>query len=456
MKKLIIVAASVILAGAVLADSVGNGWEYHGYGRSGITQNTDFANPDMEGQDGSFSNAQGVQTGRLGNTNTTYIEVELVKDFQAQNGVWSKWHIMGAARTNNLSSWSPSTTYTENSNAPTENDIFLSQAYAEMGGFGWNPNVTIWAGMRYYDRNNIWATDYYVTDYSGTGFGVQGLLNGNLNLAYVGTSNGDQSYYAGTNIDNQLGSSLAGTTSNIIADYQLNQWGFQGNVKYNNWAQQVQIGYGDNGTIASASAAIWGGQVGVTYNQPTYYGLTNGWTQTILQYGQGLATEWALGSSQARIDDQTTALSNGCNSASPTDRTYQATTTGVSSFGNWQIQTVAGLLRDTPQYWQPTTSMNFVVTPMYNFTQNFALMFDMGYAYNWGANVNEGSGYLSTPFNGGIAQFTIAPTFTLSSDFFARPQIRPFVTYLIGNQNQIMLNGANHAFLFGAQAEVWF
>jgi len=431
MKKLIIVAASVVLAGAVLASDIGNGWEYHGYGRGGTEVNSDFAVPNFNGPDNSLSanGNQGVQTGRLGNTTSNYVEVELVKDFQAQNGVWSKWHVLGAASTTGINSWN-------NTNGGT---FYLREAYAEMGGFSWNPSATIWAGQRYYDRNNIWITDYYVTDYTGTGAGIQGLMNGNLNVAWIATNDGNNGnpYYAGTNqnqnaASGSAGVTLTGTTNTIVTDYQLGQWGLQGAVKYNNYAQQATC----TGN-ANAASAIWGGQVGVTYNQPTWYGLTNGWAQTIVQYGQGLSgSTWNM----------TYGGAHGSVGSSPTDRTYNLTTTGVASVGQWQIQNVVGLLRNTTQYNNSTTNTNIVLSPMYSFNQNFAMMFDMGYAYNWA----------NTGVNGGVAQFTIAPTFTLSSDFFARPQIRPFVAYLIGNSNQISLNGNNHAFLFGAQAEVWF
>jgi|GEM_PF-3834212 len=457
MKKLIIVAASVVLAGAVLADSVGNGWEYHGYARSGTWQNINGGVPAVGGPDSAFYGnvngfPSGIPTGRIGNTASTYGEVELVKDFQAQNGVWSKWHMLAAYTTNNLNGWGNADNNGSNGN------LYIREAYAEMGGFAWNPNATIWAGQRYYDRNNIWVTDNYVTNYSGTGFGIQGLENGNLNLAYMTTTDGQSSYYTngGTTTNNPQGTPLVGTTSTAIVDYTLGQFGLNASLGYNNSqiAQRAVIANVNNSNVyANASAATWGGQFGVSYNQPTWYGLMNGFSQTTFQYGQGFSTGWTLGTAHANTN------------ASPLDRNYQLTTTGVASFGNWQVQNVVGLNRQTPKYSTNSTTFNFVVAPMYSFSQNFSLMGEVGYLYGWqqsytqlaaGGEFTPGPLGTWTNVNGGMVQLSIAPTFTLSSDFFARPQIRPFVTYLAGSQNQIMLNGANHATLYGVQAEVWF
>ena len=50
------------------------------------------------------------------------------------------------------------------------------------------PEVTFWAGQRFYDRYNIDSQDYFFLDTSGFGGGVYNipLGLGNLAIAYLG------------------------------------------------------------------------------------------------------------------------------------------------------------------------------------------------------------------------------------------------------------------------------
>jgi len=71
--------------------------------------------------------------------------------------------------------------------APRESGV--SETYVELGGI--TPTGTMWGGLRYYDRENyIWTTDYFYTDYSGTGVGIKAMemAGGKWDFAYINSN----------------------------------------------------------------------------------------------------------------------------------------------------------------------------------------------------------------------------------------------------------------------------
>lgn len=76
--------------------------------------------------------------------------------------------------------------------APRETGV--SETYVELGGI--TPTGTMWGGLRYYDRENyIWTTDYFYTDYSGTGVGFKNveMADGKWDFAYINSNDTDHS-----------------------------------------------------------------------------------------------------------------------------------------------------------------------------------------------------------------------------------------------------------------------
>ena len=67
--------------------------------------------------------------------------------------------------------------------------VFLREAYVEMKNVIKSaPEVTFWAGQRFYDRYNIDSQDYFFLDTSGLGGGAYNipLGPGSLAIAYLG------------------------------------------------------------------------------------------------------------------------------------------------------------------------------------------------------------------------------------------------------------------------------
>src|SRR5215469_2071480 len=137
-------------------------------------------------QDFSFSIPENVGgRWRLGNENDTYMELtfkqaHLLGDSPVVMAVsmpFTPRFSYSTSKTTDISQFSPST------------EISLRQAYVEAKNFIKSaPEVTVWAGQRFYDRHDIHIHDYYFDDYSGYGLGFDNidLGFGKLLISYLG------------------------------------------------------------------------------------------------------------------------------------------------------------------------------------------------------------------------------------------------------------------------------
>jgi maltoporin len=128
---------------------------------------------------------------RLGNENDTYMEL-----------TWKQAHMLGdnpdAMDVSMV--FTPAIRYVRNRNTfisgigggrqnGSDFDFVLREAYLEMANvFKAAPEITFWAGQRFYDRFNFDPEDYYYLDMSGYGAGVKNIDVGigKLWIAYLG------------------------------------------------------------------------------------------------------------------------------------------------------------------------------------------------------------------------------------------------------------------------------
>ena len=155
-------------------------------------------------QDFSFSIPENVGgRWRLGNENDTYMELTFKQahllgdspDVMDVSMTFTPRFSYSTSKTTDISQFSPST------------EISLRQAYVEAKNFIKSaPEVTVWAGQRFYDRHDIHIHDYYFDDYSGYGLGFDDvdLGFGKLLISYLG----------GIRDDFNFSSTTTGTTVN--------------------------------------------------------------------------------------------------------------------------------------------------------------------------------------------------------------------------------------------------
>lgn len=150
--------------------------EWHGYLRSGFGVNAKGGDQDAFQAPGAYSKY------RLGNETEVYGDFELDANWvnPDHSDAWFKTAVK-------LSILAP-----RNSTFDLLTAIGIREGYAEAGKvLASHPEVTFWAGQRYYRRRDVHIIDFFFNDMSGYGAGFQELKVGDkatLSIAYLGGS----------------------------------------------------------------------------------------------------------------------------------------------------------------------------------------------------------------------------------------------------------------------------
>ncbi len=418
-------------------------FEFHGYARSGI-----LANGDGHGGE-TFDKGRGPwggfhPTGRLGNEDETYYEAELVKNFYMEDGSWAKYHWMLADETETTNDWTSD-----------ESNLNSRQVFVEMGNLptfkGAFKDSTVWAGKRFYSRQQPHITDFWYRDMSGTGAGIQNIKigSGSLDTAIIGRNYTD---IDDTDIE-------VYTLDNL---YKIGGWEFGVSLhsgKDNDSRNDVDdtVSGSDLTTKQKDELADTGYQGFIAYNFDGFYGSNSvrGNSKVVFQAGKGLgAALGTAGADQNTYDDEK-AIRFGTygtytlNSKWDISHSlfYQQTMDMVSD-GATGTKVADGEEYDL-QWWQAA------VRPVYKINKNFEIQYEAGFAA-----FNDDR----TDLDGTVWKATVAPTLKLDTgSFYARPEIRTFVTYSDWNSDYEEYNNINDngdydgdGLNFGVQMEVWF
>ncbi len=141
------------------------GFEFHGYARSGLLVNSN-GNGGRGGPYITPAGSVGGAVGRLGNEDDTYMEANLLKTQTFEDGSWARYKLMLADGVETSNDWTAS-----------DSSLNTRQVFAEIGNLasfdGPFKNAVLWAGKRF-DRDNfdIHWLDSDVVFLAGTGGGV--------------------------------------------------------------------------------------------------------------------------------------------------------------------------------------------------------------------------------------------------------------------------------------------
>lgn len=313
---------------------------------------------------------------RLGNECEVYGELMLGQQFaQLDDGATIKGNVM-------FSLFQPTADRTLLSD-PNYHGM-VAQAYLSANKLSALNGGGVWAGKRYYKREDIHITDFFYWNPQGLGAGVEDVGVGELKLSYAifREDNKDQ---------------LRKATRH---DFQLR------GVKVNP-AGELEFGLS---LIPKADRDV-GGDSGwaltVQHRQSNLFG--DGWNKLALQYGEGPGT--GLGS--------TGALSNS------------------ADFRRWRVvegiyaqltPKLGGMLTGVIQH-DATNAASQVWTSLggrlaYGLTPNVKLQLELGHD-----QVKPSDGDTRQ-----LTKLTIAPTLALAQNFWSRPEVRLFYTYARWNQ----------------------
>ncbi len=439
-------AGLMLLVAALSATPVFAGFEFHGYARAGVLLNSEGGQaPKGEGDQGTL-NINGPATpflhniGRLGNENNNYMEAELTNTFKA-GAVGGAFKVRLASKDYEYAS--------QPVGGNTENNVYVRELYSEMNNLPFAPKAVVWAGKRFYGRDDIHINDYYWRIFDGTGAGIMNMPAGpgSLDVAWIchtTVNDGDYPIIAGKGRDVQKNLDIRYNGVKVLG----------GEV-----SGEVTIA-SSTGKVSEAKSATSGVQGSVIYARADFAGIATGNSKVAIQYGSGLGA--ALGQ---------------CNG---TFMNKDAEALQVLAYG---VADINEKFKISPSFVYKTISsregkncengkdsadwFGVTVRPQYNFTRNLALIAELGYEngefYSPKGSWGDGSGLKSV----GITKLTIAPTITLDdTSFWTRPQLRAFVTFASFDKaaTQAGTNGIpdlsmkdkDNGTMYGVQMEAWW
>jgi maltoporin len=364
------VAAAALLAAAGSASA----FEFHGYLRSGggstLSKNggqTCFALP------GAYSKY------RLGNECETYAEVKADHDlFEAKDGVKFVYHGNIAYISNNTQDFE--------SFKDSGRDVALRENFIEAKNLPFTGGGTVWAGKRFYERNDVHITDFFYWDTSGYGAGIQDVkVADTMKFSYALFRNGNSSESATTRHDFRVGGIGLGSFGDLTVGLQINTA---------DATDAATLAGQDNGGSAITVQHFMGGLLG-------------GFNKLAFQYGKGSARSLSL------------AYPN--NGEPEGNKTYR-----IVDVFQWQLSPAFSgmatfVYQDQKDNYKWTS---FGVRPVFHVNDYFKLQAEVGYD-----QVKPTSGDATNQQTRKLTKVTVAPTIVAGRGFWARPELRLFYTY---------------------------
>ncbi len=414
--------------------------ELHGYLRTGIGGTMPSGNQVC------FLPAQLGYKFRLGNECETYAELEFGQSlYKDKSGVEFKYTGMLGYKTGALRDAEPLN--------GQGNEFQLRQNYVIATGLPFMGGASVWAGKRYYHRNDVHIIDFYYWDPSGPGAGVDDIDLGfaKLAVALFQTKGGFGLGYA--------------TDDRVTVwrpDVRLFGIGVPG-------GGNVEVGFDANivsgtGTVTSADTFYVSPMVTVQHFQPNVLG---GFNKLALQYANGTI---------APMTSYPEPQNGG-----KAQKWRVVEQLGVQPNSSWSGMAAFVFEDVTGQYGGPGSSDTYNsfrtysigARPSYHVNDYFQLQLEAG--FQWfhpkGPNLDSAN----------LFKATFAPTFSPppgpGGAYYTRPELRLFVTYAgwneamrpylqnyravyyssPGNAGPLAIVGQdNFGVTFGAQVEAWF
>ncbi len=444
MKKVSVIAAAVastLMAGSVLAeDKVQEGWQVNGYGHllynvgQSLQLNESWEHRrDYRAAGAAFS----------GNPNQ--VEFTVTKGNNYENGAWSKYVLKTEYGNNEGGNGRGYYTSSGGNEGHLQSGQFeFKEAYVELGDLSFfKEGMSIWAGQRYLNRQAGIITKEYWKQSSGIGGGLQ---YNNMGVAIVSADAGDGYCDSNGNTLNgkncQLDSNGSSKTMSSVDLYYYGLEGLGGRFDFD-----AKFQFREN--VEASGDAEDGIGLSVTYSRD-YYGL-DGWSLTALTYGQGTAATKGVNFGSWNggwHEDDTSIFLTSYGVMNVTENLQLGTEIVYWDLSNDTTDSVWGS--------EDGLSRLFIgATPSYKVNENFRMeatftyaLESIGNASDWGREDADTSFYSAT----------LAPVFTVNADYWGRPQIKPYVTYMKSSDDDYRWSEGNlgDETRVGIEAEIWF
>lgn len=425
IKAVMAVAVAALAMTATRASAV----DFHGYFRSGI------AGSGSGGKQQCFAAPNADYKFRLGNECETYAEAQFDQSvYKDKSGLEFKYSTMLAYKSAHAQDYEALT--------GGANEIALRQVWvgAVMPQLG---NAMVWAGKRYFMRQDVHMIDFFYWDASGPGAGVQDIdvSFGKLAVSVFQNRNGDRQMWR--------------------PDIRLYNVGLP--------LGSLAIGYEafvDSSPGASAPAAA---------RQEISHWLNAQWGAPLLGGRNNLTVQWANGAatpmnpypSWDRTSDSQQFRVVEDFVINPTE---QFTLAATVTYADYKLR-YSDNPADVAATWNQATQLGIGARPIYHFSDAFSLALDVGYN---SVTPKEGTDKDARTLFKATPAFVIHPPAGPGGAYFTRPEIRVFLTYASWNdaakRGGIFGQGActtggtstgpygcnSNGITFGAQAEAWW
>lgn len=287
----------------------------------------------------------------------------------------------------------------------------LNQIYLNWENISYLNGANIWAGRRYYNRNDINMSDFYYWNQSATGFGVDDYEINGLSLSY-----------AFSRKDNVFQEKYINRHDVTVKDIDINK-----NNKLNVGVSIVDTEHtGWDFTVQNVTANVF-----------------NGKNTFVVQYGEGSGTGLSYtGSPDADRDDSSFRVIDVIDWASE-NKKFNGQTELLYQKNKFKNQ------KDT-EWYSVGSRLAYVVQ------DHFKISTEVGYDQIKGGDQNRN-----------LTKLTIAPTWSLKgTGFYDRPELRFYYTYAFWNSDEQKLRDSlntdsafyqlSHGSNFGVQLEHWW
>lgn len=325
-------------------------------------------------------------------------------------------------------------------------DFGLPETWASLGNVvAAQPSMKFWAGNRFYRRHDIHVTDFFFSNMSGGGGGIEdiALPFGKMAVAWVGAgSTSGVSSVPNPDAANEAGFSKANWDLRL---YDVPVWGGKGEfgLVYARSASGLDAA-GQSAPDADGASFLF------VHTRDGVFS-ADGMNKASVQFGTGAAKtlnsgfeNFFLGGStfirpddddswRFRVTEQLIANVNDSFSIGPVF-VYQLTDYADAQQGR--------------VYW---TSAG--IRPVWHFNKYVSLATEAG--WDWVKDETAGT-------NGNLFKFTVAPQVSLGGRFMSRPVVRAFFTYatwsddFVGQVGGLDYTAADHGYTFGLQMEGWW
>ncbi len=416
------------------------GFEFHGYFRAGaiFSENDDMKRAKFP--------ASKERLGRLGVESDNHFELALQKNFE--NDAGQKIRIKTRAAANN----GEYATNQLGSNADAAfSEIGMVETFVEFEGV--TDTGVLWGGKRFYGKDNyIFMTDFFYTDMSGTGFGVEGIELGDnkWDFAYIASDDsGDTEFWGNSN--NTMHAVHVGVNFGTVELHAM--------AKYLPDNMVDLDGPGAGGEEAFSETGF---EMTAIVNSDSVYGLSdNGFTKYIAQVGKGLGAGSLLGGTLTTYNtfkpgsDYLSWLTTGtaCGTSCVKAVTEDDMSARAMVWGGYFFDNGMNVFHSIQTQYNDFDNgdsdgwVSAMVRPTFPVSENFFIATEAGYMFNY----EDRNGESKDSYD---YKLTVAPTIVVHSGFGPSPELRFLASYLDGETNDG--KGKDGDFILGFQADMWW